>query len=76
MSLPITSEITLGIGTILREISTGQLFTVAERLENNSNVLGDTWKLTPMIDADPQRLPIVMTRQELSEKYFVEEDGD
>ena len=74
MYIPITSEITLGIGTMVREISTGYLFTVAERVEHNENVLGeDTWQLAPVGAENPHRKPIVLTRQELSEKFFAED---
>jgi hypothetical protein len=73
MYLPITSEITLETGTVLQEISTGQLFAITERLKPSAEVSGeDVWRITPTGAADRPRSPIVLTRQELSEKYFAE----
>ena len=76
MYLPITSEITLELGMLLREISTGYLFAVAGRIEKGKEVSGeDTWEITPVGAENPHRLPLVLTRQELSEKYFAEEEA-
>ena len=73
MYLPITSEITIETGTVLKEISTGQLFAVAERLNNVPEVWGeDIWKITPTSAEVPHQSPIILSRQELSEKYFAE----
>jgi hypothetical protein len=73
MYAPITSEITLRTGMVLREISTDQLFEVTERLKSGTNVSGeDIWKLTPIGGGQLDRLPVVLPRQELSEKYFAE----
>lgn len=73
MYSPITSEITLGTGTVLREISTGRLFEVSERLKPAAEVSGeDIWKITPITNENDNRLPRVLTRQELSERYFAD----
>lgn len=73
MYAPITSEITIETGMVLKEISTGQLFSVAGRLKSGTEVSGeDKWKITPADTENSDRLPIVLARQELSEKYFAE----
>jgi len=73
MYAPITSEININIGTVLREISTGQLFTAVERLLGQHDTSGEEiWRLEP-ID-NPKRLPITMSRNVLSELFFAEED--
>ena len=77
MYVPITSEITLGTGTVLREISTGQLFEVGERLKHGAEVSGeDEWTITPVGDPNPQqRSAVTLSRQELAQKYFADDDA-
>ena len=76
MYIPITSEIIIETGTVLKEISTGQLFSVGERLSEEGEIWGeDKWKITPTSVEGPHRLPITLTRQTLSEKYFVEAEA-
>lgn len=73
MYAPITSEIIIEIGTVLREISTDKLFLVVERLKHGTDIAGeDTWKITPADTRSADQSPLVLTRQELSEKYFAE----
>jgi hypothetical protein len=73
MYAPITSDIVINIGTVLREISTGQLFTAVERLLGDHDTSGeDIWRLVPM--DNPERSSIIKSRNELSEKFFAEED--
>jgi hypothetical protein len=73
MYVPITSEITIETGMVLREIATEQPFVVAERLKPGSEVSGeDRWRITPVGPGNPARLPLELARQELSEKYFAE----
>jgi hypothetical protein len=76
MYAPITSEINIEIGTVLREISTEQPFTVVERLKFHSDTPGeDTWRIKPA-DAGSDALSLLLTRRQLSEKYFAEVDAD
>jgi hypothetical protein len=73
MDAPITSEIDLEPGMILKEIATGKLFAVGERLKSGTDVAGeDTWRIIPANAASADRSPRVLTRNELSEKYFAE----
>jgi hypothetical protein len=75
MYAPITSDIVINIGTILREISTGQLFTAVERLQGEHDISGeDIWRLIPTGTPNPERSSITLSRTELSEKFFAEED--
>lgn len=71
MFVPITSEITIGTGTVLKEIATSHLFTVSRRLKNDSEVWGDDpWELLEIIGTDPQRKTIAYG--ELSEKFLAQ----
>jgi hypothetical protein len=73
MYAPITSEINIEPGMLLREIATDQLFSVEGRLRSTLEVTGeDIWRIIPVDNIS--REPVVMSRQELSEKYFVEVD--
>jgi hypothetical protein len=73
MYVPITSEITIEIGTVLREISTDQLFQVAERVHHGAEVAGDdTWKITPAGTGSADRPGLQVTRVQLAQKYFAE----
>jgi len=73
MYAPITSDIVINIGTVLRQISTGQLFTAVERLQGDHDTSGeDIWRLVAM--DNPQGSFITISRTELSEKFFAEED--
>jgi hypothetical protein len=76
MYVPITSEVTLGTGTVLREISTGQLFEVGERLKHGAEVSGeDEWTITPVGDPEAQRSPVILSRQELAQKFFADDEA-
>ena len=75
MYVPITSEITLGTGTVLREISTGQLFEVGERLKHGGEISGeDEWTLMPKDPLASQRSPVILSRQEITQKYFADDE--
>jgi len=76
MYAPITSEINIETGMLLRDISTEQLFTVMERLKYHTDTPGeDTWRIKPT-DEGSDALPLLLTRRQLAEKYFAEVDGD
>lgn len=73
MDAPITSEINIEIGMVLKEIATGQLFVVGERLKFGTDVAGeDTWKITPAGSTSLNTSHRMLTRNELSERYFAE----
>lgn len=75
MDAPITSEIDIEIGMLLKEIASGQLFAVNERLKFGTEVAGEeTWRIIPA-NADSAHLGTrTLTRNELSELYFAEVD--
>ncbi len=66
MLAPITSEITIGTGTVLQEIATGKLFEVGVRLKD----VGDTWEITEVAPDHSDKITMVLTRQELSMKFM------
>lgn len=71
MFVPITSEVTIGTGTVLKEIATGHLFKVSRRLKDGNDVWGDDpWELLEIMGSDPERKTIAYL--ELTEKYFIE----
>ena len=73
MFVPITSEVIIKTGMILKEIATDHLFTISERLKTNPDVAGeDKWRIFPVSQSDPNQISRVFARQELSEKYFAE----
>jgi hypothetical protein len=74
MYVPITSEVTIKTGMVLKRIATNELYKVSARYGQTQEVSGqDAWKITP-IEADPFPMDIILPRQELSEKYFAEVD--
>ena len=73
MDAPITSEIDIETGMVLKEIATGQLFVVGERQKHGDKVSGeDIWTITPAASENTNRSPLVLSRNELSERYFAE----
>ena len=73
MFVPITSEINIGTGMVLKEIATDRLFEVNERLPNGEETWGaDTWKITENAPSDFGRNTLTLSRQQLSMKYFAE----
>lgn len=71
MFVPITSEVTLKTGMVLKEIATSRLFEVGSRLKNDSEVWGDDpWELTEVTDGRRERTAVAY--HELTEKYWAE----
>jgi hypothetical protein len=71
MFVPITSEITLGTGSVLKEIATDHLFKVNRRLKDGKDMWGDDpWELLELMGTDPQRKTVAYL--ELTEKYLAE----
>ncbi|MEJ7645897.1 MAG: hypothetical protein WKF87_14980 [Chryseolinea sp.] len=65
---PITSEITLRTGLILKEIATGQLFHVGVRSHDGK----DTWQLIEIVDPGLSRIELMADRQMIAMKYHAE----
>jgi hypothetical protein len=76
MFVPVTSEVTIKSGMVLKEISTDELFEVSERLsDRTTEVWGeDTWAINKVASRDLNRAPLELTRQELAMKYLAEVD--
>ena len=73
MFVPITSEVTIKTGMVLKEIATDLLFEVGVRLKNGKEVWGeDSWEITELAPANHDRVALALPRQELSMKYFAE----
>ncbi len=71
MFVPITSEITIETGMVLKEIATGHLFEVGTRLNNREEIWGDDpWELTEIDPGDHERKAVGYL--ELTEKFFAE----
>jgi hypothetical protein len=75
MFIPITSEVTLNRGMVLKEIATERLFEVMGRLNDKEEVWGDDpWELTE-VEVTPgklQRTTLSLPYQQLAMKYFAE----
>jgi hypothetical protein len=65
---PITSEVTLRTGLVLKEIATGQLFTIGVRSHDGS----DTWQLIESVDPGLSRIELMADRQTIAMKYLAE----
>jgi hypothetical protein len=71
MFVPITSEVTIESGMVLKEIATDHLFKVGRRLKNGTETWGDDpWELLEIMGDDPERKTIAYL--ELTEKYLAE----
>ena len=75
MFVPITSEVTIDKGMVLKEIATERLFEVGQRLSTKEEVWGDdSWELTEIAPGNVSRTAIALPYQELARKYFAEVD--
>lgn len=73
MFVPITSEVTITTGMVLKEIATGRLFEVGERLSDNTEVWGDdSWELIEITTGNGGHTAIALPYQELAMKYLAE----
>jgi hypothetical protein len=73
MFVPITSEVTIDTGMVLKEIATERLFEVGQRLSAKEEVWGDdSWELTEIAPGNLARIVIALPYQELARKYFAE----
>ena len=73
MFVPITSEVTITTGMVLKEIATERLFEVGERLSDNSEVWGDdSWELTEITTGHVGETALALPYQELAMKYLAE----
>lgn len=65
---PITSEINLHTGQVLKEIATGTLFEIGVRMRDGS----DKWEVKEIAPDDQSRIIMVADRQTLAMKFFAE----
>lgn len=70
MFKPITSEIIIKTGMILREIASGREFEAGLKLNDGS----DRWYLKELDTSDPKAKEFIVDRQTLAMKYFAEVD--
>jgi hypothetical protein len=74
MFVPITSEITIEKGMVLKEIATNRLFEVGSRLKNESEVWADDpWELKEIESGSHKQKAVAY--QELTQKYLAEVEG-
>ena len=73
MFVPITSEVIIERGTVLKEIATGQLFEVGARLSNHEEIWGDDpWELTELEPGNRERTALAVNYDDLARKFFAE----
>ena len=73
MFVPITSEVTIDTGMVLKEIATERLFEVGQRMSDKEEVWGDdSWELTEIAPGNLGRTAIALPYQVLAMKYFAE----
>lgn len=77
MYAPITSEVILERGLVLKEIATEQQFRVAERVVPDAPVAGEeAWRLEPIGPDGAVRKALVLPRQMLSERFVADVGED
>lgn len=73
MFVPITSEVTIETGMVLKEIATGHLFEVGARLNDREETWGDDpWELTEITPGNQERTVVAMAYLELAQKFLAE----
>jgi hypothetical protein len=73
MFVPITSELNIETGMVLKEIATGHLFEVGVRLNNREEVWGDDpWELTEIEPGNHPPTALALPYQELARKFLAE----
>ena len=73
MFVPITSEVTIATGMVLKEIATERLFEVGERLSTKEEVWGDdSWELTEISPGNAGQTALALPYQDLAMKYLAE----
>lgn len=73
MFVPITSEITVGTGMVLKEIATGHLYEVGPRLNNREEIWGDDpWELIELEPEGREPTVIAVNYDDLARKFFAE----
>lgn len=73
MFVPITSEVTITTGMVLKEIATERLFEVGERLSTKEEVWGDdSWELTEINPEKAGQTVLALPYQALAMKYLAE----
>ena len=73
MFVPITSEVTINTGMVLKEIATERLFEVGKRLSGKEEVWGDDpWELTEIVPGNLGRIATALAYEELARKYVAE----
>jgi len=73
MFVPITSEVIIEKGTMLKEISTGKLYEVGVRMVAHEEVLGDDpWEITESESGNSEPRVLAMRWDDLAAKYFAE----
>lgn len=71
MFVPITSEVTIEKGSVVKEIATGRLFEVGNRLKSGTDVWGDDpWEIREITPGNNSVKAIGYL--ELAEKYHAE----
>jgi hypothetical protein len=71
MFVPITSEVNIEKGMVLKEIATGRLFEVGPRLKEDSKGWGDDpWQLTDLSSGEHDLKAVAY--HELTEKYLAD----
>lgn len=71
--VPITSEVTITMGMVLKQIATGRLFEVGKRL-NDTEVWGDdNWELIEVVSPGSlDRTALALPYQDLAMHYLAE----
>lgn len=69
---PITSEVTLHTGQVLKEIATDVLFKVGMKLRDGT----DAWEIIEVAPTNRDKIIMVADRQTLAMKFFAEMENE
>jgi hypothetical protein len=72
MFVPITSEVTIGTGMVLKEIATDRLFEVGARLSDHEVWGDDAWELIEIAPGKLGQTALALPYQVLAMKYLAE----
>lgn len=76
MFVPITSEVNIETGMVLKEIATGQLFEVGARVNSREEVWGDDpWEITEIAPGNHERTVLALSYEALARKFMIEVNG-
>lgn len=77
MFVPITSQVNIEPGMVLKEIASGHLYEVRERLKTDSEVSGEvTWEISEIAPGSHAQTALALPYLELAAKYDIQVEDE